>query len=343
MGSSLKAHLRAPCQSSIPFICRNQWGQTVHTLMLMSQNSKTSNNETKLMTIKTKESHKGLHINVPSDQLTMAQPKATMGFKQKTLDAIKLSRSRTEPTKQAASGRYPKSTGRHLGQVTSHRQFLDAYCVVRSCKVILKKRIMPANLESMYMGLTHGMTWILENNIIDLIFKTVIEYHISCCVYEPFDTLVSGSNELTQQELINALDEPKSELPIGDRSDININKPSKDIRGPPEALSKSSESATKTGSIPPKSQTNAYSMWLVHKDKHLHTRTMSNDGECPDKPKLSAVTRAHLLQQSSLDYLIMPWSYLRSDISNTRLSWVHETQTSTTIVRENKHLSWLPC
>ncbi|KAF9507811.1 hypothetical protein BS47DRAFT_1398275 [Hydnum rufescens UP504] len=96
-------------------------------------------------------------------------------------------------------------------------------------KTILKKKITLSNLKIIYMNLSHGTTWILENDTTSLIFETI-----------------TGFNELTPQELINVFDECKLKLLIDDRFDSEVNGPSKDMSGPPESMSEPSKSEMKT-------------------------------------------------------------------------------------------------
>jgi E3 ubiquitin-protein ligase NEDD4 len=56
---------------------------------------------------------------------------------------------------------YFKFIGRCLGLGIFHRRFLDAYFIVSFYKMILKKKITLADLESVDAGLHRGMTWML--------------------------------------------------------------------------------------------------------------------------------------------------------------------------------------
>ncbi|KAG8718071.1 hypothetical protein FRC08_006049 [Ceratobasidium sp. 394] len=80
------------------------------------------------------------------------------------------------PTLQAMSPRstwnYFKFLGRYLGFSIFHRRFLDAYFIVSFYKVVLEKNITLEDLESMDVELHRGMTWMLENDIIDIIDET---------------------------------------------------------------------------------------------------------------------------------------------------------------------------
>jgi E3 ubiquitin-protein ligase NEDD4 len=56
---------------------------------------------------------------------------------------------------------YFKFIGRVLGLGIFHRRFLDAYFIVAFYKMILKKKITLADLESVDAELHRGLTWML--------------------------------------------------------------------------------------------------------------------------------------------------------------------------------------
>jgi len=56
---------------------------------------------------------------------------------------------------------YFKFIGRCLGLGIFHRRFLDAYFIVSFYKMILKKKVTTADLESVDAELHRGMTWML--------------------------------------------------------------------------------------------------------------------------------------------------------------------------------------
>lgn len=56
---------------------------------------------------------------------------------------------------------YFKFIGRCLGLGIFHRRFLDAYFIVSLYKMILKKKVSLADLESVDAELHRGMTWML--------------------------------------------------------------------------------------------------------------------------------------------------------------------------------------
>ncbi|KAG9036129.1 hypothetical protein FRB95_009703 [Tulasnella sp. JGI-2019a] len=153
---------------------------------------------------------------------------------------------------------YFKFIGRCLGLAIFHRRFLDAYFIVSFYKMILRKKITLSDLESVDAELHRGMTWMLENDITDVIDETftttedrfgemvtielkpggenvpvteenkgeyvecVIAYRIQKRVKEQFDAFMSGFNELIPQELINVFDERELELLIGGMSEIDV-------------------------------------------------------------------------------------------------------------------------
>ncbi|KAJ3484217.1 hypothetical protein NLI96_g5782 [Meripilus lineatus] len=153
---------------------------------------------------------------------------------------------------------YFKFIGRCLGLGIFHRRFLDAYFITAFYKMILKKKVTLADLESVDAELHRGLTWMLENDITDVIDETfttteerfgemvtvelkpgggdvevtednkkeyvncVVEYRISKRVKEQFDAFMSGFSELIPQDLINVFDERELELLIGGMSEIDV-------------------------------------------------------------------------------------------------------------------------
>ncbi|PPQ89104.1 hypothetical protein CVT25_006476 [Psilocybe cyanescens] len=153
---------------------------------------------------------------------------------------------------------YFKFIGRCLGLGIFHRRFLDAYFIVSFYKMILKKKVTLSDLESVDVELHRGMTWMLENDITDIIDETfttteerfgemvtvelkpggeeipvteenkkeyvesVVEYRISKRVKEQFEAFMSGFSELIPQDLITVFDERELELLIGGMSEIDV-------------------------------------------------------------------------------------------------------------------------
>ncbi|CCM03910.1 uncharacterized protein FIBRA_06061 [Fibroporia radiculosa] len=164
---------------------------------------------------------------------------------------------------------YFKFIGRCLGLGIFHRRFLDAYFITAFYKMILKKKVTLADLESVDAELHRGLTWMLDNDITDVIDETfttteerfgemvtvelkpggadvpvtednkkeyvdcVVEYRISRRVKEQFEAFMSGFSELIPQDLINVFDERELELLIGGMSEIDVDDWSKytDYRG----------------------------------------------------------------------------------------------------------------
>ncbi|KAG7092267.1 hypothetical protein E1B28_008631 [Marasmius oreades] len=153
---------------------------------------------------------------------------------------------------------YFKFIGRCLGLGIFHRRFLDAYFIVSFYKMILKKKVTLSDLESVDAELHRGMTWMLENDITEIIDETfttteerfgemvtielkpggadipvtqenkkdyvdaIVEYRISKRVKEQFDAFMSGFSELIPQDLITVFDERELELLIGGMSEIDV-------------------------------------------------------------------------------------------------------------------------
>ncbi|KAJ7219069.1 hypothetical protein GGX14DRAFT_589796 [Mycena pura] len=153
---------------------------------------------------------------------------------------------------------YFKFIGRCLGLGIFHRRFLDAYFIVSFYKMILKKKVTLSDLESVDVELHRGMTWMLENDITDVIDETfttteerfgemvtielrpggddvpvteenkkeyveaVVDYRISTRVKEQFEAFMSGFSELIPQDLITVFDERELELLIGGMSEIDV-------------------------------------------------------------------------------------------------------------------------
>ncbi|KAH0584286.1 hypothetical protein H2248_009833 [Termitomyces sp. 'cryptogamus'] len=153
---------------------------------------------------------------------------------------------------------YFKFIGRCLGLGIFHRRFLDAYFIVSFYKMILKKKVTLADLESVDAELHRGMTWMLENDItavIDETFTTVeerfgemvtvelkpggadvavteenkkeyvdliVDYRISKRVKDQFEAFMSGFSELIPLDLVTVFDERELELLIGGMSEIDV-------------------------------------------------------------------------------------------------------------------------
>lgn len=153
---------------------------------------------------------------------------------------------------------YFKFIGRCLGLAIFHRRFVDAYFIVSFYKMILKKKVTLSDLESVDAELHRGLTWMLENDITDVIDETfttteerfgelhtielksggadvnvteenkkeyvdhIVEYRISKRVKDQFEAFMSGFSELIPQDLITVFDERELELLIGGMSEIDV-------------------------------------------------------------------------------------------------------------------------
>lgn len=153
---------------------------------------------------------------------------------------------------------YFKFIGRCVGLGIFHRRFLDAYFIVSFYKMILKKKVTLSDLESVDPELHRGMTWMLENNITDVIYETfttveerfgemvtidlkpggteipvteenkkeyvelIVDYRISKRVKEQFDAFMAGFSELIPMDLVTVFDERELELLIGGISEIDV-------------------------------------------------------------------------------------------------------------------------
>ncbi|OAV94799.1 hypothetical protein PTTG_01048 [Puccinia triticina 1-1 BBBD Race 1] len=153
---------------------------------------------------------------------------------------------------------YFKFIGRVLALAIFHRRFLDAYFITSFYKMILKKKIALADMESVDAEIFRSLTWMLENDITDVIensfsvedekfgevvtidlkengrnmpvteenkkeyIELITQWRIEKRVVEQFRAFLSGFHELIPQELINVFDERELELLIGGMSDIDV-------------------------------------------------------------------------------------------------------------------------
>ncbi|KAK9455898.1 hypothetical protein V1511DRAFT_487821 [Dipodascopsis uninucleata] len=164
---------------------------------------------------------------------------------------------------------YFKFIGRVVGLAIFHRRFLDAFFIGAFYKMVLKKRVVLADMEGVDADFYRNLAWTLENDITDILeltFSTeddrfgelvtvdlkpegrnipvtnenkreyielITEWRISKRVEEQFKAFMSGFNELIPQELINVFDERELELLIGGIADIDVDdwKKHTDYRG----------------------------------------------------------------------------------------------------------------
>ncbi|EMR09144.1 hypothetical protein PNEG_02487 [Pneumocystis murina B123] len=164
---------------------------------------------------------------------------------------------------------YFKFIGRVLGLAIFHRRFLDAFFIVSFYKMILKKKVTLADMESVDAEFFRSLTWILENdiaNVLELTFSTeddrfgevmtidlkpngrnievtndnkkeyvelVAYWRVFKRVEEQFNAFQDGFNELIPQELISVFDERELELLIGGITEMDMDdwKKHTDYRG----------------------------------------------------------------------------------------------------------------
>ncbi|OBZ75469.1 putative E3 ubiquitin-protein ligase hulA [Grifola frondosa] len=130
---------------------------------------------------------------------------------------------------------YFKFIGRCLGLGIFHRRFLDAYFITAFYKMILKKKVTLADLESVDAELHRGLTWMLDNDITDVIDETftTTEERFGEMVVVDLNLEEQMFRELIPQDLINVFDERELELLIGGMSEIDVDDWSKftDYRG----------------------------------------------------------------------------------------------------------------
>ncbi|KZP31501.1 HECT-domain-containing protein [Athelia psychrophila] len=148
--------------------------------------------------------------------------------------------------------------GRCLGLAVFHRRFLDAYFISSFYKMILGKKPVLADLENVDLELHKGLTWMLENDITDVLEEDftvtedrfgeivtielrpggadfpvtednkseyvdcVVEYRIAKRVEAQFTAFQEGFREVIPQELIDVFDERELELLIGGMSEIDM-------------------------------------------------------------------------------------------------------------------------
>ncbi|KAF2461315.1 hypothetical protein BDY21DRAFT_331779 [Lineolata rhizophorae] len=164
---------------------------------------------------------------------------------------------------------YFKFIGRVVGLAIFHRRFLDAFFIGAFYKMILRKKVVLADMEGVDVDFHRNLTWTLENDItdvLDLTFSTdderfgetvtidlkpggrdipvtnenkreyvdlITEWRIQKRVEEQFNAFVSGFHELIPSDLVNVFDERELELLIGGIADIDVDdwKKHTDYRG----------------------------------------------------------------------------------------------------------------
>ncbi|KAI8376778.1 E3 ubiquitin-protein ligase RSP5 [Blakeslea trispora] len=164
---------------------------------------------------------------------------------------------------------YFRFIGRVVGLSIFHRRFLDAFFIVSFYKMILNKKILVADMESVDADFYRSLTWILNNDITDILeltFSTdddrfgevvtvdlipngqnidvteenkkeyvnlITEWRIHKRVEEQFKAFKEGFNQLIPQDLVNVFDERELELLIGGIAEIDVDdwKKHTDYRG----------------------------------------------------------------------------------------------------------------
>ena len=153
---------------------------------------------------------------------------------------------------------YFKFIGRVLGLAIFHRRFLDAHFIVSFYKMILKKKITLADLESVDADYYRSLQWMLNNSIEGIVEETfsamedkfgelitielkphgeeipvtdenkreyverMIEWRIVRRVEDQFRAFIAGFSELIPLDLINVFDERELELLMGGMSEIDV-------------------------------------------------------------------------------------------------------------------------
>ncbi|KAJ3033576.1 hypothetical protein HDV00_006062 [Rhizophlyctis rosea] len=164
---------------------------------------------------------------------------------------------------------YFKFIGRVVGLAIFHQRFLDAFFITALYKMILKKKIVIKDMESVDAELFRSLQWTLDNDIkdvLDLTFSAederfgervtidlkpggkdivvddenkkeyvelITEWRIHIRVKEQFEAFQNGFHELVPPDLITVFDERELELLIGGIADIDVDdwKKHTDYRG----------------------------------------------------------------------------------------------------------------
>ncbi|KAF9432328.1 hypothetical protein BGZ76_010958 [Entomortierella beljakovae] len=165
---------------------------------------------------------------------------------------------------------YFKFIGRVVGLAIFHRRLLDAFFIVSFYKMILKKRVTLADLESVDADVFRNLNWLLDDEngaeTLDTTFSTnderfgeivtidlkengsdivvteenkkeyvdlMTEWRITRRVEEQFKAFAEGFHQLIPQELVTVFDERELELLMGGISEIDCDdwKKHTDYRG----------------------------------------------------------------------------------------------------------------
>lgn len=145
-----------------------------------------------------------------------------------------------------------------VGLAVFHQRFLDAFFITALYKMILRKSITVADMDSVDDEMFRSLQWTLDNSIdgvLDLTFSTeadqfgelvtvdlkpggrdipvsdenkeeyvqlVSEWRIQTRVREQFTSFLTGFHELVPQDLVNVFDERELELLIGGIADFDL-------------------------------------------------------------------------------------------------------------------------
>ncbi|KAJ1962566.1 hypothetical protein IWQ62_003485 [Dispira parvispora] len=153
---------------------------------------------------------------------------------------------------------YFKFIGRALGLSIFHRRFLDAFFVTSFYKLILRKRITLADMESIDADVHRSLTWMLQNDITDVLDLTfsleeerfgelvtidlkrdgrniavteenkseyvelVTNWKIRGRIQDQLEAFLEGFYQLIPKDLIVVFDERELELLIGGIAEIDL-------------------------------------------------------------------------------------------------------------------------
>ncbi|KAJ1654727.1 hypothetical protein IWQ61_005394 [Dispira simplex] len=153
---------------------------------------------------------------------------------------------------------YFKFIGRALGLAIFHRRFLDAFFVTSFYKLILRKRITLADMESIDADVHRSLTWMLQNDITDVLDLTfsleeerfgelvtidlkpdgrnimvteenkseyvelVTNWKIRGRIQDQLEAFLEGFYQLIPKDLIVVFDERELELLVGGIAEIDL-------------------------------------------------------------------------------------------------------------------------
>ncbi|KAI0294622.1 hypothetical protein B0F90DRAFT_1890995, partial [Multifurca ochricompacta] len=153
---------------------------------------------------------------------------------------------------------YFKFIGRVLGLAIFHHRFLDAYFVPGFYKMVLGKKVNLKDLEAVDYDLHKGLTWMLDNDITDVLEETfsvmedrfgehvvvelkpdgaqqtvteadkeeyvelVVAHRIAGRIAEQFRAFMEGLSDVIPLDLLRVFDEHQLELLIGGMTEIDM-------------------------------------------------------------------------------------------------------------------------